>query len=116
MIYVAFGGALGAVFRYVLMLNLPFSGILTVSLVNFLGSVLIGIFFYYFQSKLWLLFAVGLCGGFTTFSSYSLELVKLLIKGELMVPLSYFLGSNIACVAGCYLGVILSRLLSLPFR
>ena len=116
MIYIALGGAFGAVFRYLLMLNLPFSSILTVSFINFFGSILIGIFFYYFQSKLWLFFAIGFCGAFTTFSTYSLELVKLLIKGEILVPIAYFFGSNIACIAGCYLGIILSRLVSLPFR
>src|SRR6185436_19763466 len=48
---------------------------------------------------------VGFCGGFTTFSSFSLETVTLIQAGEWIKALSYVLASVLACVAGTAIGM-----------
>jgi CrcB protein len=83
-IAVATGGAIGATLRYSLIQIL--SGPLIISglptlVVNVLGTLLLGIFFGYVESRtavpkyLVTLVAVGVLGGFTTFSSYMYEVV-----------------------------------------
>ena len=83
-IAVATGGAIGATLRYSLIRIL--SGPLIISglptlVVNVLGTLLLGIFFGYVESRtavpkyLVTLVAVGVLGGFTTFSSYMYEVV-----------------------------------------
>lgn len=83
-IAVATGGAIGATLRYslirVLSGPLIISGLPTL-VVNVLGTLLLGIFFGYVESRtaipkyLVTLVAVGVLGGFTTFSSYMYEVV-----------------------------------------
>ena len=83
-IAVATGGAIGATLRYSLIRIL--SGPLIISglptlVVNVLGTLLLGIFFGYVETRtavpkyLVTLVAVGVLGGFTTFSSYMYEVV-----------------------------------------
>ncbi|AQT48178.1 fluoride efflux transporter CrcB [Bartonella choladocola] len=91
-LWVAFGGALGTVLRYWLSLlmvpvskNLPWGTIL----INIVGSFVIAFFGVITMSQAkWpmgetirLFVMVGICGGFTTFSSFSLQSFELLKKG-----------------------------------
>lgn len=95
-ILVACGGALGSVVRYLVGIALASSMGFpwTTLLVNVLGSLLIGLAFGYGQavggqaSAFLLLVGMGFCGGFTTFSTFSLEGLKLLQAG---LPLLYAL-------------------------
>ena len=108
------GGALGAVGRYGLSL-LPWRGDfpLPTLLTNLLGAVLIG-----FIAGLagrgrlpsgWTLFwKTGVCGGFTTFSTFSLESFTLLERGKWLLCGGYMFLS----VALCLLGVALGQRLS----
>ena len=52
---------------------------------------------------------VGLLGGFTTFSTFSLDAVTLFERGEMMPAFFYVLGSVVASVAGLFLGLALMR-------
>lgn len=110
------GGALGAVGRYGLSL-LPWRGdfpLLTL-LTNLLGAVLIG-----FIAGLagrgrlpsgWTLFwKTGVCGGFTTFSTFSLESLTLLERGQWLLGGGYMVLSVALCLLGAALGQRLSRL------
>lgn len=56
-----------------------------------------------------LLLAVGVLGGFTTFSSFSLEVVSLLQRGQAGVALAYLAVSLLAGFGGLWLGLMMMR-------
>ena len=124
-INVAIGGAAGAVLRYQLgrgmtrllgpqnMVAFPWGTLTT----NVLGSLAMGLLAGYLargggtSGEQWrLLLGVGLLGGFTTFSSFSLELMLLIERGQPALALSYALVSVLAGLAGLYIGLILMRI------
>ena len=118
-LYVAFGGALGAVIRYTISLipvktEFPILTLIT----NIIGAILIGLIVGIVNDKntvspnIVLFWKTGVCGGFTTFSTFSLEALNLLDKkyyywGSLYIGLSLFF---------CILGVILGKKLVLLFK
>lgn len=111
------GGFLGAVARYLVGL-VPFGGDfpLMTFLVNFAGAVAIGAITAAAEpanlSHESLLFLkTGLCGGFTTFSTFSLETLSLLEGGKYAVGALYAAGSVAACLAGVVLGRLAVRAL-----
>lgn len=119
-IYIAAGGAIGSVLRYLVMgvvgrafvSSFPY-GTLGV---NVLGSafmgVLVGLLARYLpanQNELRLFLAVGVLGGFTTFSAFSLDVVTL-IEGQQMTQAAiYVLASVLLSVAALMLGLWLVR-------
>lgn len=118
MIAVAGGGAIGAVLRWVIATRLN-SACLPWGTwsVNVIGSFLIGVVFillmdhgYSEQLKSGLM--VGVLGGFTTFSAFSLEVVQLLERGQMRTALLYVFASMIVCVLAAYTGMLLARSLS----
>lgn len=54
---------------------------------------------------------VGLCGGFTTFSTFSLETLELIEGGQYAIAGAYALVSVVLCVAGVLVGKVLARAL-----
>ena len=52
---------------------------------------------------------VGLCGGFTTFSAFSLQTVELLQGGEVGWALAYALGSVALCLLATWAGLAVGR-------
>ena len=82
-IFVGLGGAIGSMARVSLSVLVPNATIWNTALVNVIGALLIGALLRYSSSlsdpvffrAFWL---VGVCGGFTTFSTFGLELVELL--------------------------------------
>ena len=115
--YVALGGALGAVLRYLMGLGItrvaPGGFPLGVITVNILGSLMMGLFVVYAGRKglahLTPLFAVGLLGGFTTFSAFSLEAVTLFERGQTGAALVYVGVSVAGSVLALALGVWIAR-------
>ena len=113
---VGMGGALGAMGRWGLSL-LPFRGefpLLTL-VTNWLGGLLWGFFAGGAGrgrlSSGWTLFwKTGVCGGFTTFSTFSLESLTLLEKGKWLLGGSYMVLSVVLCLLGVALGQRLSRI------
>lgn len=105
-LYVAAGGALGAAGRYAVSL-LPYTGsfpVLTL-LTNFAGALLIGFIVGLGGSRNATLFwKTGVCGGFTTFSTFSLEALNLLEKGRTAAGCAYIALSLGLCLLGVWLG------------
>lgn len=52
----------------------------------------------------------GVCGGFTTFSAFSLQTLELLQNGDVVPAFGYAVGSVLLCVAATYCGWLLGRL------
>ncbi|WOI56533.1 fluoride efflux transporter CrcB [Palleronia sp. LCG004] len=117
LLQVVIGGGLGAGLRFLLASavsratgpGLPL-GVLTA---NVLGSFLMGVFVVVAAQRgltyLSPFLAVGLLGGFTTFSSFSLETVTLLERGAMNEAALYVLLSVGASLGGLYLGLVLAR-------
>lgn len=113
------GGFAGSVLRYLLTRYLttlwPVSFPTGTFVVNILGCFLIGLIMgLSFQSAVTtqgrLLLATGFCGGFTTFSTYSLEIFELAQRGEAGISLLYLLASILAGLLFIWLGFMAANL------
>ena len=120
-LWVAAGGALGSVARFWLA---AFVAGLTgplfpwgTLLINVLGSFVIGWFGAWtgpdgaidVPPDIMVFVLVGICGGFTTFSSFSLQTLELLNAGETLRAGSYILGSVALCLLAVWAGFVLGR-------
>lgn len=117
---VGLGGAVGSMARYGLGTAIarlwPTSFPLAVLVTNVLGSVAMGMFIGImtrllpdWQEQARLFVAVGILGGFTTFSTFSLDTVFLIERGEFANAALYIALSVVVCVAGLYLGLLVTR-------
>lgn len=115
------GGFVGSVSRYLLTkfvaIKWPMAFPLGTFAVNTLGCFLIGIimglsFQYTISTQTRLLLATGFCGGFTTFSTYSLEIFDLYQRGEAGVSLLYLFGSIILGLLSIWLGMWIVRIIT----
>ena len=120
-LWVALGGALGSVSRYWLAAvvagltgpQFPWGTLL----INVAGSFLIGWFGSWTGSHgpaevppdIRLFVMVGICGGFTTFSSFSLQTLELMQAGEMVRAGGYIVGSVVLCLLGVWAGVTWGR-------
>lgn len=110
-LYVALGGGVGAAMRYLLGL-IPYRGNfpLWTLMTNFLGSVIIGFIMGInlteegMPKKMDLFLKTGLCGGFTTFSTFSMETIALIEDGKYILAASYMFMSLFLCLLGVILG------------
>jgi CrcB protein len=55
---------------------------------------------------------VGLCGGYTTFSSFSLEALNLMRNGEWLAAWGYVVASAMFCLIGVWLGHVAGVLIN----
>lgn len=112
------GGFIGAVLRYGAGFLVPAAEFpLSTFLVNLLGAVLIGAVVEaaeagcVFSPNTVLFLKTGLCGGFTTFSTFSLETLNLLESGQVALGAGYAAASVACCVAGVVAGRLIARAL-----
>ena len=122
-IFVLLGCAIGAGFRYqistVAMRNLGPNFPWGTWIINLLGGLLMGILagslakqFTPDQGEpLRLLLGVGVLGGFTTFSAFSLETANMLIRGQTMLAAAYAVSSVAGSVLLLLIGLLLMRAL-----
>ena len=109
-IWVFIGGGIGAIGRYMISLMLPRSpdtfpwATLTV---NVIGALLIGLLAGLLLGRDGgrLFLVVGVLGGFTTFSTFSLEILQLIQNRDLASAVIYVLVSVFAGVVACWIGM-----------
>lgn len=115
---VAAGGALGSIGRYVVGRlmgpqadsSFPWHTFA----VNVSGAFVIGLLIVTAARQGWPgwwrpLVAVGVLGGYTTFSTFSLESVELVLHGRALTAVTYSAGSLVAGLLACALGIALGR-------
>ena len=114
------GGAIGAMARYGFATAIsrlwPMGFPLATLLINIIGSTLMGVvmgllakFTPSWSEPARLFLAVGILGGFTTFSAFSLDTIVLFERGEWVMAGLYVLLSVALCLIGLYLGLLLTR-------
>ncbi|SBW11339.1 Protein CrcB homolog [uncultured Eubacteriales bacterium] len=114
---VALGGGMGAMARYLLgLLPVGVDFPVTTLAINFIGAVVIGAVtaaagLLPVPDRTVLFLKTGLCGGFTTFSTFSLETMNLLEKGRTATGVIYASGSVVLCLIGVLLGRGLAKLM-----
>lgn len=115
---VGLGGFLGSVLRYGLSsIPIPVDFPLMTMVINFLGSFVIGLIVEMGKDEAAisyntiLFLQIGLCGGFTTFSTFSIETVSLLQNNKYLIASSYVMLSVVLCLFGTILGIFLARII-----
>ena len=116
-IWVALGGALGAVGRYLVGLSLKTaSGFPWATMsVNIFGSLLMGLVIGWLSRQnggsdaLRLFVAVGILGGFTTFSAFSMDLFTLLERRDIAATMLYLGGSLLGGLVAFIIGFMALR-------
>ncbi len=121
-IAVALGGAIGSIGRFWLAgamaaltgPRFPWGTLL----INVLGSFVIGLVAGLtltparvgMQPDLRIFLMTGVCGGFTTFSAFSLQTLELIQAGDVVPAMGYAIGSVVLCVIATYAAWALGRL------
>jgi CrcB protein len=117
--WISIGAVLGANARYLVSnvvakaLGSPFP--YHTLLINLTGSAALGFFITWSTSRVildpsWrLLFAVGFCGTYTTFSTFAYESIALLQNGDWLRFAANVLGTNLLCLVSVALGSRLGR-------
>ncbi len=83
--------------------------------VNIIGSFILGALIFWFDAKellslnMKLLLAIGFCGGFTTFSTFSLETFQMIRDTEYLLATLYILASIFLSLGAIYIAKIISR-------
>ena len=117
--WVAAGGDLGASLRYGTSIifrffnpNLPFGTLA----VNIIGSFIIGLLVSKLETKISsevfirYFLIIGVLGSYTTFSSFSMEVIELYNNNKLFFSLFYILISIFSCIVAAYVGYNINKL------
>lgn len=117
-VVVGLGGFIGSVIRYLIGLipirqetAFPYKTLI----INVIGAFVIGCVVAVFakngnlDSRLLLFLKVGICGGFTTFSTFSLETLNLFKAGSWVLAVAYILASVVLSVAAVFAGQVVFK-------
>jgi fluoride exporter len=118
-LFVGIGGGIGSIFRYVIQVfvgrHVPIVFPVGTFLVNFSGCFLIGMFYSLAArhsgfTPEWRLFLItGICGGFTTFSTFTYDGLVLLKQGSNLSFMLYTLGSVVLGLLATFAGAALFK-------
>ncbi len=121
LLFVALGGAAGSMGRYLtgaaaLKLLGPKVGWTGTFAVNVVGGALMGLLVGFLaqrgdsdQERLRLLLAVGVLGGFTTFSSFSLDAALMIQRKDYLLAAGYVLASVTLSILALFAGLMAAR-------
>lgn len=111
--FVGLGGFVGSILRYLISLIPVKEGTvfpIQTFVINIIGAFCIGLIVSLFSKyttldQRWLLFLkVGLCGGFTTFSTFSMESLNLFQTNHIFLAILYIFLSVVLCIAAVFAG------------
>ena len=116
---VSLGGGLGGLARYGLAVAVPSGSVPWATLVtNVLGCALIGVLMV-LVAEVWAahrllrpFLGVGVLGGFTTFSTYAVEVQQLLETGHPWVAAAYLTGTVTGALAAVQVGIVTARVIA----
>jgi fluoride exporter len=128
---VAIGGALGSVVRYLtieiftkffgaqnIIKSIPTHFPWPIFCINIIGSLLAGILYYFmikyfdsFDVRMKNLLLVGVLGGFTTFSTFSLDFFRLFTAGHVNLALVYAISSVTISILALFFGFYLTKII-----
>ena len=127
LLIIAIGGALGSMLRYlaseaILKLTKSWqiftSFPIGTSFVNVVGSLVAGIIYYFaiknfdsFDPRLKLLLFTGFLGGFTTFSAFSIDFLRLTMAGQYINAAVYAVASVVLSIRSVFFGFYLAKFL-----
>lgn len=120
-ILVSAGAAIGGALRYgissYIQKNISVIFPYGTLVVNVAGTFLLGIIMFYLNEKeligneFRLFLTVGLCGGFTTFSTFSYETLNLFRDSEYLLAFYNVMLNVVLCFVGIYLAYLISKLI-----
>ena len=113
-IIVGLGGSIGAMLRYgaMIVLSNTFSAPIITLCINSVGSFILGFLFYTVKKKsnpLYLFVTTGILSGFTTFSTFSLDVVQLLQNELYWKAATISALSLLGCTFFAYSGAVLAK-------
>lgn len=115
LLYIASGGAIGAVVRYLTMTLFSVTYPIGTVFVNILGSFILGALIefsalkYTLSADIRLFLVVGVLGAFTTFSTFSLDAITLIERGNFKEAFLYISISILGALGAFFVGLWLVR-------
>ena len=114
-LFIFFGGAIGATTRFIFFLNLPkISGFpISTLIVNVIGSLFFGFIYSLssYKTDNWIhyLFLTGFAAAFTTFSTFAFETVQMFKNDDYFLGILNLILNNLVCVIFILLGMKISE-------